>query len=223
MTRLAPAFLVVLAACASSPASAPESAPMPAARAPRVLPPDSIPADDPGVLEPGDVLRIVVWRRGEFSGEMVVGPNGVLMHPLYQAVPVVGVPTAVVRERIGEFLSKYETNPQFTIELMFRVLATGEVRAPGLINVPQTTTIPQAIAVAGGPTADADMSNVKLLRGHQAKVFDLTSLGLVLDTLHVQSGDQIVVGKKFNFLRDYAGPIASLVTMFLAIGYYTRR
>ena len=174
-------------------------------------------------LHPGDVLRIVVWRRPEFSGEIQVGPNGLLLHPLYQEVAVVNVPPAVVHERIAAFLSKYETNPQFFIEPMFRVLVGGQVRAAGLISLPQTTTIPQAIAVAGGPAPDADMSDVQLLRGHQVRTFDLTNLGLVLDTLHVQSGDQIVVGRKINFLRDYAGPLASLVGMFISIAYFTRR
>ena len=185
--------------------------------------PDTVAGAWIGELHAGDVLRIVVWRRPEFSGEIPVGPNGILLHPLYQQVSVVNVPPDSVRARIGAFLEKYETNPQFYIEPMFRVLVTGQVRSPGLFNVPQTTTIPQAIAVGGGPGPDADMTNVQLLRGHVVSTFDLTKLGLVLDTLHVESGDQVVVGKKFNFLRDYAGPIASLVTMFIAIGYYTRR
>ncbi len=174
-------------------------------------------------LKPGDVLRVVVWRRPEYSGDILVGPNGVLMHPLYQTVRVVDLPPDSVRANVGAFLSKYEMNPQFFVEPLFRVLVTGEVRTGGLLSVPQTTTLPQAVALAGGPTIDADITNVKLLRGHIVTVFDLANLGLVLDTLHVQSGDQVVVGKKFNFLRDYAGPIASLVTMFISIGYFTRR
>ena len=221
MTRFAPLALIALAACASSPSSAPESAPLPPAGT--VTRPDSLVAGWLEELHPGDVLKIVVWRRPEFSGEIQVGPNGLLLHPLYQEVAVVNVPPAVVHERIAAFLSKYETNPQFFIEPMFRVLVGGEVRAAGLISLPQTTTIPQAIAVAGGPALDADMSDVKLLRGHRVTVFDLTNLGLVLDTLHVHSGDQIVVGKKINFLRDYVGPIASLVGMFISIAYFTRR
>ena len=196
---------------------------MPApARAP-LTKPDTAAGAWLGELHAGDVLRIVVWRRPEFSGEIAVGPNGVLLHPLYQQVSVVNVPPDTVRARIGTFLSKYETNPLFFVEPMYRVLVGGQVRAAGLFNVPQTTTIPQAIAVAGGAGPDADMTNVQLLRGHKVTTFDLTQLGLVLDTLHVESGDQVVVGKKFNFLRDYAGPIASLVGMFISIAYFTRR
>jgi polysaccharide export outer membrane protein len=223
MTRFAPIAFLAVAACASSAAFAPENSPMPPPTPVATFQRDSMAGQWVDELRPGDVLRIVVWRRPEFTGDILVGPNGVLLHPLYQNVHVVDLPPDSVRANIATFLAKYDTSPQFFIEPLFRVLVGGEVRAGGLLSVPQTTTLPQAIALGGGPTQDADMSNVKLLRGHIVTVFDLTNLGLVLDTLHVQSGDQIVVGKKFNFLRDYAGPIASLVTMFIAIGYYTRR
>jgi polysaccharide export outer membrane protein len=223
MTRIRIVSLVVLAACASSPSSAPEDAPMPAPATEASFKHDSAAGVWRYELKPGDVLRINVWRRPEFTGEFLVGPNGVLEHPLYQNVPVSNLPPDSVRMNVQAFLSRYETTPQFYVEPLFRILVGGEVHAPGLLNVPQSTTIPQAIALAGGPAQDAQMSNVILLRGHKQTSFDLTELGLVLDTLHVRSGDAIVVGQKINFLRNYAGPIASLVTMFIAIGYYTRR
>ena len=103
------------------------------------------------------------------------------------------------------------------------MLVGGEVHTPGLFNVPQTTTLAQVIAYGGGPTVDANISDVKLVRGHNVTVYVLTQVGLTLDTLHVRSGDQVLVTRKLYLLRDYAGPIASLVTMFIAIGYYTRR
>ena len=213
---------MLLAACASSPASSPESEPIRAAPVAQAVA-DSQNASWRYQLSPGDVLKIDVWRSQELSGEFVVGPNGRLLQPLYQQVDVVGLPPDTVKAHVQTFLSRFQTNPQFIVEPLYRVLVGGEVHNPTLYNVPQTTTISQAIAIGGGPTVDADMTNVKLVRGHQITVYDLTSVGLALDTLHVRSGDQVIVGRKLYFLRDYAGPIASLVTMFIAIGYYTRR
>ena len=222
MNRLAPLVLCLAAACASSPGSAPESEPLRPAPGP-VAVSDSLSAVWRQELQPGDVLRVSVWRSTELSGEFIVGPNGKLLHPLYQTIDVVNLPPQQVTANVAAFLARFETNPQFYVEPLYRVYVGGEVRQGGLFNVPQTTTIPQAIAVGGGPAQDADMTDVKLLRGRKVTTYDLTSLGLALDTLHVQSGDQLIVGKKFNFLRDYAGPVASLVTMLIAIGYYTRR
>jgi polysaccharide export outer membrane protein len=223
MPRFAPVVLLVLSACASSPSSSPETEPLrPAAPVARAVA-DSQNSQWRYELRPGDVLKIDVWRSTELSGEFIVGPNGKLLQPLYQQVDVVSLPPDTVRAHVGAFLSKFQSNPQFIVEPLYRVLVGGEVHTPGLYNVPQTTTISQAIAIGGGPTIDADISNVKLVRGHKVTIYDLTSVGLALDTLHVQSGDQVLVGRKLYFLRDYAGPIASLVTMFIAIGYYTRR
>jgi len=222
MHRFAPALVIVLAACASSPASAPETEPMRTAPVARAVA-DSQNAAWRYELSPGDVLKVDVWRNQELSGEFIVGPNGKLLQPLYQQLDVVALPPDTVRAHVAAFLAKFQSNPQFIVEPLYRVLVGGEVHAPGLFNVPQTTTISQAIAIGGGPTVDADVTDVKLVRGHKVTVYDMTNVGLALDTLHVQSGDQVIVGRKIDFLRNYAAPIASLVTMFIAIGYYTRR
>jgi len=203
MTRFAPVVLLALAACAMSPAASPEAEPLiPVPVAQAVA--DSQNGTWRYELRPGDVLKIDVWRSTELSGEFIVGPNGRLLQPLYQQVDVVELPPDTVHAHVG-------------------VLVGGEVHNPGLFNVPQTTTLAQAIAFGGGPTVDANISDVKLVRGHNVTVYDLTEVGLTLDTLHVRSGDQVLVTRKLYLLRDYAGPIASLVTMFIAIGYYTRR
>ena len=222
MTRFAPVVLLALAACAMSPAASPEAEPLipvPVARAVA----DSQNGTWRYELRPGDVLKIDVWRSTELSGEFIVGPNGKLLQPLYQQVDVVELPPDTVHAHVGAFLAKFQSNPQFIVEPLYRVLVGGEVHNPGLFNVPQTTTLAQAIAFGGGPTVDANISDVKLVRGHNVTVYDLTEVGLTLDTLHVRSGDQVLVTRKLYLLRDYAGPIASLVTMFIAIGYYTRR
>lgn len=222
MKRFAPFVVLALAACASSPSSAPESEPLKPAPVRRVVA-DSQNADWREELEPGDVLRVMVWRNQELSGDFIVGPNGALLQPLYQEVPVVHLPPAQVRANVAVFLAQYQTNPQFIVQPLYRVLVSGEVKQGGLINVPQTTTISQAVGLGGGPNTDADLTDVRLIRGHKVMNYDLTSVGLTLDTLYVRSGDQVIVTHKYNFLRDYAAPIASLVTMFIAIGYYTRR
>ena len=35
-------------------------------------------------LNPGDQVRIVVWRKAEFSGDFAVAANGTIAHPLYR-------------------------------------------------------------------------------------------------------------------------------------------
>src|SRR5207249_8012758 len=56
--------------------------------------------DSSAVLSPGDVLRIIVWRQTEFSGDFVIGSDGSITHPLYKEVKVAGLPIAVVEQRV---------------------------------------------------------------------------------------------------------------------------
>ena len=55
------------------------------------------------VLTPGDSVRIVVWRKPEFSGDFVIAPDGTITHPLFRAYGG-GVPFATAEANLGTFL-----------------------------------------------------------------------------------------------------------------------
>jgi polysaccharide export outer membrane protein len=172
------------------------------------------------VLQPGDIVKVTVWRNAEMSGEFVVGVNGALRQPLYQEVPVAGVPLHEVEARLTKFLSKFETNPQLIVEPLFRVTVGGEVRTPNLYSLPRTTTVSQSIALAGGVTQDGRLDHVKLLRDGKEYEVDLTSPSGQWNNEPIQSGDQIIVTKRSNFfgkillpLLGVAGSVASLINV----------
>jgi protein involved in polysaccharide export with SLBB domain len=82
------------------------------------------------MLAPGDSVRVVVWRRPDFSGDFVVAPNGTITHPLYRSVTVGGVPFATAEANLRRFLSRFEENPEFVMEPLVRVSVSGEVDRP---------------------------------------------------------------------------------------------
>src|SRR5687767_3825792 len=115
-------------------------------------------------LEPGDVVRITVWRKPELSGEFRIMVDGAIGHPLYQAVNVRGMGLPALTTRLREFLATYEQNPQVVIEPLLRVAVGGEVRLPNLYTLPVGTTIAQAVAQAGGASENGNLSRVRLIR-----------------------------------------------------------
>ena len=168
-------------------------------------------------LNPGDQVRILVWRNTELSGDFTVAANGTLMHPLYREVQVSGIPMSAVEDRLRTFLTRYTTNPQFVISPLVRVIVSGEVRTPNVLSVPPETTVAQAIVLAGGPTANAQVNHMRLLRDRQEIIVDLSRADSQAASLQIRSGDQILVPTKRNILRDYIGPITSTVGAAAAI------
>ena len=107
---------------------------------------------DQSVLAPGDSVRIVVWRKPEFSGDFVVAPNGSITHPLYRSVQVGGIPFATAEANVRRFLARFEENPEFVMEPLVRVAISGEVERPQVFAVRPETSIGEAVARAGGST-----------------------------------------------------------------------
>ena len=170
------------------------------------------PVGDRGaILQPGDAVRITVWRRPEMSGEFVVSVDGTIKHPLYQHVKVAGVQLATAQARLFELLSRYQSNPEVVVEPLFRVAVGGEVREPNLYSFPLETTISQAVALAGGPTENGRLDRVRLLRGSRELVGDLTRVDTEWARIRVQSGDQIIVPRRRAFFSDFVGPLGSLI------------
>jgi polysaccharide export outer membrane protein len=175
------------------------------------------------VLQPGDMVKVTVWRNPEMSGDFVVGVNGALRHPLYQEVPIAGVPLGEVEGRLTKFLTKFEQNPQLVVEPLFLVTVGGEVRTPNLYPLTRTTTVSQAVALAGGVTAEGRLNKVQLYRKGRVVDMDLTAANGRWSNEPIQSGDQIIVAKKSSFLRNVFLPVIGVAGSLAAIANVARR
>jgi polysaccharide export outer membrane protein len=168
-------------------------------------------AADSAFLRPGDMVRLVVFRQAELSGDFPVSAEGTLQHPLLADVRVVGVSRAVIRERLREALSRYARDPSFVFDYLYRVAVTGEVRLPNLLALSPETTLGQAVASAGGANEFARLDRVRLVRDGREMVLNLQSPDPAVAAMRVRSGDQIRVPRRTNLLRDVLGPFAAIV------------
>jgi protein involved in polysaccharide export with SLBB domain len=180
---------------------------------------------DPGQgLSPGDQIRIIVWRKPEFSGDFPISANGTISHPLYREIQVTGVPLSVVEDRLRTFLTRYETSPQFVIQPLMRVVVGGEVRNPNILSVPPETTIAQAIFLAGGPTERGLLDKVKLIRDRQEIALDISRPDADVTSLQIRSGDEILVGRRGGrSTLEVIGPLTSTIAAAAAIVTIFRR
>lgn len=183
----------------------------------------SAPAATQSVLTPGDSVRIVVWRKPEFSGDFVIAPDGSITHPLYRAVTVAGVPYATAEANLRRFLARFEENPEFVMEPLVRVAVSGEVARPAVFAMRPETTIGEAVARAGGVREDGAPDHVQLLRldpsGRQQKIrINLSDPEGGSGTLPVRSGDQILVPLRKSFVKDVLLPTLGVIGSVASLG-----
>ncbi|MGH7580436.1 MAG: polysaccharide biosynthesis/export family protein [Gemmatimonadales bacterium] len=180
-------------------------------------------SNDQSVLSPGDSVRIVVWRKPEFSGDFVVAPNGSITHPLYRSVQVGGIPFATAEANVRRFLARFEQNPEFVMEPLIRVAVSGEVERPQVFAVRPETTIGEAVARAGGTNEAGARNRIRVLRisptGQQNQLLvDLTDPAGGSSLMPVRSGDQIVVDRRRSFMRDILLPTLGVIGSIASLG-----
>lgn len=206
----------------------PASKPAPAASAQ-----DTFPSQAPGVdtttstlaIRPGDVVKIQVWGHEELSGEFPVDENYNLLFPLVGSINVRNVTVSQLRERLNAELSQLFQRPFFTLTPLFRVAVLGEVYKPGLYSVDPTLTVFDLLALAGGPTRQANEKRLQLIRGGTSVRVSLEPAAIARSTLRelgVRSGDQLVMGRATFTREDFGLLLAIVNTILLAYSIFRK-
>jgi polysaccharide export outer membrane protein len=169
------------------------------------------------VLSPGDVVRISVWRKPDLSGDFPVAEDSTVANPFYSSVKVAGVPISVAQERVRRYVEQFETSPRVLVEPLLRVTVGGEVRIPNLYTLRPETTVSQAVALAGGPTERGQLSRVQVVREGRVDMLDLTDPAPSTGAQRVRSGDQILVSRRNNLVRDYLFPSGGIVAALVGL------
>jgi len=155
-------------------------------------------------LQPGDIVRISVWREPELDQVVLVRPDGGISFPLAGEVFVEGRTIEEVSFEIAEKLSVYIPAPQVTVSLQQsegnRIYVTGKVNQPGMFMVNRSVTIMQALSLARGLTPFADKDRIVVIRREgetQRSIpfnYQQVRRGQFLDqNIMLQAGDTVVV------------------------------
>ena len=167
----------------------------------------------------GDVLQIVVWDHPEFAAALgssqtqssarpgdppagfIVDQNGSLTFPYAGTLPVAGLRTEEIQQRLTGALAKYFVKPQLTVRMAsyraHQVYVDGEVRSAGALAVNDVPmTLYEAIGRAGGFSEAADQSDLVLVRdgaSHRVNLTQLLAQGLSPSRLYLKPGDLLRV------------------------------
>ena len=170
-----------------------------------VTPGDTIVTRSVGVLRPGDVLDIVVYREKELSNKYLIDSRGFVQIPGLGVILAAGLDPTQVKERLADSLrARGFEQPELSVQPLIRVSVLGQVRAPGLYPVEPGTSLIQLLTLAGGPVGEADLRRTRVVRDGRGYTVDLESAlaGSAAGRIVLYSNDYVVVPKKSGFTRE---------------------
>jgi len=132
------------------------------------VPSSRAPSDGTYIIGPDDLLAINVWKEPEISRSIPVRSDGRISLPLIGEVQAAGETPRQLQEEISKKLQSYISEPDVAVIVQevrshrFNVL--GQVNHPGAYLLTNTTTILDAIAMAGGFKDFAKQKSIYLLR-----------------------------------------------------------
>ena len=169
-------------------------------------------ADSAISLQPGDLIRVAIYREPDLSGEFLVDEDGIVTLPLIGEQRVQGVPMRRLRDMLMEAYRVHIRNPSIVITPLRRINVLGEVQRPGMYPVDPTVSLAGAVALAGGTSNQGDLRKIRIVRGGRVYTARVGA-GEMLSSLGVRSGDEIYVGRRSWFERNSA-LLLSLATSF---------
>lgn len=167
----------------------------------------------------------------EITGSRWIDQNGQIYLPYIGLTAVVGLDSNGIREHLIEQFAAFYDSPVIEVVVKLRVNVTGSVRQPGHYFLEPTSTLIDALSVAGGPGSEldfgsaggsSDQSQVHLLRQGLLEVLDLRAQTMVPATFNrlVESGDWLYVPPRpRSRWRDNIQFVGSIVTL-IASGFF---
>jgi protein involved in polysaccharide export with SLBB domain len=134
-----------------------------------------VPAAPPVVtLAPGDVIDVKFYYTPEMNESQMIRPDGKIALQLLGDVAVTGKTPDQLRRDLIKSYTVHLKNPEVAVIIRSmndrRVYVGGEVNHPGMIALPGSMTVLEAIMSAGGfNMTSAKPQNVVIIRFHEGK------------------------------------------------------
>lgn len=181
---------------------------------------------EPWTTQPGDQIKVSVWREPELSGDLFVQNDGTAIFPALGRIKVGGLTADSLNALLIDRFRDRIVNTPVDVMLVRPLPVFGSVRAPGVYPVDPTATAIQLIARAGGTVGAEGLPRVQLLR------FDGSRLNLTVEqslgAFNLRSGDAIFVQDQSWWIRNQrqintAAAVSTIVASVISIAILLRQ
>lgn len=157
--------------------------------------------DSLALLKPGDQIRLRIYREPELSGDFQVSERGTVVLPRLGELEITTWPIDSIAPRLTRALAVYLRDPTVEVTPLRRVAVIGSVQRPALYPVDPTMSVFDALALAGGASADGVRDRVEVRRSGEQFTAWLDRPSSIAD-LKLRSGDQLYVPQKSWLSRN---------------------
>jgi polysaccharide biosynthesis/export protein len=160
----------------------------------------------PGLLSPGDTIKISFTTAPELNQSEKIEPSGRVTLPLVGDVNAAGKTTGQLQAELTQLYKSQLQNSDVIVTLetvAIPVVVSGEVQKPGKIIFERPATVLEAIMEAGGFTPYGDPKRISVIRQvngiQHTQIVDLTPVlhGVPTRVMYVNRGDVIYVRPRF--------------------------
>jgi protein involved in polysaccharide export with SLBB domain len=178
-----------------------------------------------GDFQVGDRIILKVVSDTARIDTLFVRANRIIDLPGKAELPLTGVLRSELKDRVTAEILKYVKAQEVDVTPLTRIAVFGEVTRPGYFAFRSDVPITDAIMLAGGPTAAADIERTVVKRGSREyrsakETRQAVARGLTLDQLGLSAGDELVVGRQRPLISQsflsMVAVAASLVTVLFA-------
>jgi polysaccharide biosynthesis/export protein len=120
------------------------------------------------VIQPGDVLRVSVWKEEDLQQELLVRPDGGISFPLAGELVAGGRTVSDVQADLVSRIEEFIPDPVVTVQVHMiegnTIYVLGKVNRPGAYVMQRALDVTQALALAGGLATFAAENDISILR-----------------------------------------------------------
>ncbi|TNF53461.1 MAG: hypothetical protein EP309_07280 [Gammaproteobacteria bacterium] len=180
-------------------------------------------------LGPGDEFSLLVRGREDVSVPLVtVSPDGLVSLPRIGLVKIQGMSIPEATDYVRKALEPYYEAPEVTLLMRSfknnKILMLGQVANPGIIHIPTSATLLEAIAMAGGVVKDTQgnsppINRCIIGRGKDRVIWidlrDLIENGNLALNARLQNGDVVLIPQGQASVAYVLGEVRNQGTLLL--------
>ena len=156
---------------------------------------------NPDQFHAGDRIALTVEGAPAIADTFTVQKGVVIQLPTIGDISLKGVRRSDSEAYLTQQIGQHMRNPVVHVVPLLLVALSGAISHPGYYSVPSHTLLDDVIMRIGGPTGEADLGKIVILRnGREVIKASQVNEGLTarktLDDMKITAGDEIVVGER---------------------------